>query len=105
MLVKIDDEVIFEIDERMVKLIAHDIEDPIPDIKRRLRWVIEHKCDRCYSRLKDEWSKEDEFGQSKLARSGIASIPTNKRDLADLIFAHPEYKNRAQREAEKINNG
>jgi hypothetical protein len=37
MLVKIDDEVIFEIDERMVKLIAHDIEDPITDIKRRLR--------------------------------------------------------------------
>lgn len=99
MLVKIDDEVLFEIDERMVKLIAHDIEDPIPDIKRRLRWVIEHKCDRCFDRMKEEWTKEDESGQSNLAKLGVASIPTNKRDLADLILSHPQYKNRVQREA------
>lgn len=98
MLVKLDDEVIFEIDERMLKLIAHDIEDPIPDIKRRLRWVIEHKCDRCYARMKEEWTKEDDSGQSKLSRAGIASIPTNKRDLADLILNHPQYMNRVLRE-------
>jgi hypothetical protein len=98
MKVKIDDEVIFEIDDVMVKLIAHDIEDPIPDIKRRLRYIIEHKCDRCYDRLKAEWLAEDASGESKLSRSGVRAIPTNKRDLAGLILSHPEYKNRVQRE-------
>jgi hypothetical protein len=99
MLVKIDDEVLFEIDERMIKLIAHDIEDPIPDIKRRLRWIIEHKCDRCFDRMKQEWTAEGPDGQSKLAKLGVAAIPTNKRDLADLIMSHPTYMNRVQREA------
>ena len=97
MKVKLDDEVIFEIDERMLKLIAHDILDPIPDIKSRLRWVIEHKCDRCFERLKTEWI-ESADGSSKLEKCGVKSIPTNKRDFCDLIFSLPEYKNRKQRE-------
>jgi hypothetical protein len=99
MLVKIDDEVIFEIDERMIKLLAHDLEDPITEIKRRLRWIIEHKCDQCFGRMKEEWTKEDASGQSKLSQLGVSSIPTNKRDLADLILNHPNYMNRVQREA------
>jgi len=37
MQVKLDDEVLFEIDDRMINLMGHDLLDPIPDIKRRLR--------------------------------------------------------------------
>jgi hypothetical protein len=51
--------------------------------------------------MKEEWTKEDETGLSKLARSGVSSIPTNKRDLADLILNHPDYSNRVQRETLK----
>lgn len=102
MLVKLDDEVLFEIDDRMMKLLEHDLIDPLEEIKRRLRWIIEHKCDRCFARMCEEWMKLDENGQSKLSRSGVQSIPTNRRDLADLILAQPEYKNRAARANEAM---
>lgn len=98
MQVKLDDEVLFEIDERMVNLIAHDIIDPIPDIKRRLRWVIEHKCDQCYVRMKDQWMEK------LMADPKVDSIPANKQKFVDMILSHPEYKNRAQREKESQPN-
>src|ERR1700690_3565331 len=98
MKVLLDDEVLFEIDERMIKLLAHDLLDPVAEIKRRLRWVIEHKCDRCFDRLSQEWTALDATGQSKLSRSGISSMPTSKTALVDLIFDHPEYLDRISRE-------
>ena len=98
MLVKLDDEVLFEIDERMMKLLAHDLLDPVEEIKRRLRWVIEHKCDRCFERMSEEWTRPDEKGETKLSKSGRTAIPTNRRGLADVILSHPGYKNRVARE-------
>lgn len=94
MQVKLDDEVLFEIDERMIALFAHDIEDPISDIKRRLRWVIEHKCDQCFSRMEKEYMEVIRNDPS------IESLPKDKRALVDMIVKHPNYKNRAQREKE-----
>lgn len=96
MKVKIDDEVIFEIDNRMIKLFAHETLDPIQEIKRRLRWVIEHKCDQCFERLINEWTKSTD-GPSKLEKCGVTYIPTNKQQLCDLIFSCRDYKNRSQR--------
>lgn len=96
MKVKLDDEVLFEIDERMVKLIAHDIIEPLEDIKRRLRYIIEHKCDQCFARLQKEWLE-------KLSNDpSIDSIPSKKAAFVDLVLAHPEYKNRSQREKESV---
>ncbi len=97
MKVLLGDEVLFEIDDHMMKLLAHDLIDPISEIKRRLRWVIEHKCDKCFDRLHSEWTSLDASGESKLSRSGITSIPTSKTEIANMIFAHPEYKNRIDR--------
>lgn len=94
MKVKLNDEVIFEIDERMVKLLANDVLDPINEIKRRLQYIIEHKCDMIYERLEKEWLpklREDKK---------ITSIPTSKTALCDLIFSRPDYKNRSQRDDE-----
>lgn len=96
MKVKLDDEVLFEIDERMVKLLAHDLLDPMGEIKRRLQWVIEHKCERCFERIKQEWT-DNTSGPSKLEQTGVTSIPVRKTDLVDLIFSLPEYKNRQAR--------
>lgn len=104
MQVKLDDEVLFEIDERMIRLLSHDLVDPVAEIKRRLRWIIEHKCDRCFDRLSSEWLAQEENGQSKIANAGVASLPTDKRAFVDLVQALPSYKTRAQREedAERV---
>lgn len=94
MKVKLDDEVLFEIDETMLKLLAHDLLDPVEDIKRRLRYIIEHKCDRCYERL------EKEYKQKLIDDPEIPALPKSRRDMANLMLSHKEYKNRAQREQE-----
>lgn len=62
-------------------------------MKRRLQYILMHKYERCFERLKKEW-------EPKLAANGVASIPTNPDALAELIFAQPNYKCRKTREAE-----
>ena len=96
MLVKLDDEVIFEIDETMLNLISDYVVDPIPDIKRRLEWVITHLCEQCFSRVEKEWTEKFRNDPE------ITSIPSKKTHFADFVFSHPEYKNRAQREQEGL---
>lgn len=100
MKIKLDEEVIFEIDERMMKLLAHDLLEPIEEIKRRLRWVIEHKCDQSFERIKKEWLSDDGSGQTKAGKSGLEMIPTSKTAFVDSIFGLKSYKNRVEREAE-----
>lgn len=97
MQIKIDDEVIFEIDDVMMKLLSHDILDPICDVKRRLRWVIEKKCDDIYAQMNDEWMKK--FSEDP----NITTIPCKKRDFVNAVCSHPEYLNRSQREEKKSN--
>ncbi len=94
MKVKLEDEVLYEIDERMIKLISHDIIDPIAHIKHLLRYFVQHKCDQCFARLESEYIPKLREDPS------ITVLPIDKRQLADLIFSHPSYKNRADREKE-----
>ncbi len=94
MQVKLDDEIIFEIDDLMIKLLANDLLDPISEIKRRLQYIIEHKCDRCYERMHQEWTKK--FSEDP----NITSIPSKKRDFVNAVVSHPKYKNRIQRDSE-----
>ena len=92
MKVKLDDEVLFEIDDTMIKLLAHDLLDPIEEIKRRLQWVIQHKCERSYARLKDEWF------ENLMKDPEVKSIPATKREFVNMVFEHPDYLNRLQKE-------
>jgi len=95
----VDGQDLFELSETQKKVIKNDIKEEIfdADMKRRIKWVLEHKYERCFERLKKEW-------EPKLAASGVKSIPTNKDAFAELVFSQPEYKNRSARdkEAEKI---
>lgn len=92
MLVKLDDEILFEIDDTMIKLLAHDLLDPISEIKRRLQYIIDHKCDQCYERLEKEYL--DVLRQD----DSVKSIPKSKKDFVDLVVLRQDYKNRRQRE-------
>ncbi len=92
MQVKLDDEVLYEIDDHMLKLLAHDLIDPIDEIKRRLEWVIKHKCEQCESRITEE--------AITVLRNdpAVDAIPKDKKNLVEMAFSRPDYKNRAERE-------
>ena len=65
------------------------------DLKRRLQWVLMHKYERCFARLKQEWD-------AKLAANGVEMIPTNPDAYAQLVFAQPNYKDRKTRDLEAL---
>jgi len=61
------------------------------DLKRRLQWVIMHKYEQCFKSLKAEWDP-------KLLANGVDMVPTDADFYAQLVFAQPNYKDRATRE-------
>lgn len=69
--------------------------DTDEDLIRRLQWVINHKIDRCYKRLRDAW-------EPVFISEGAQSLPTDREAFVNMVIAHPKYKTKAQREAEYI---
>lgn len=95
MKIYLDDQLVFELSETKQKILKNDIaeEDFIDDIKRRLEWVIDHKCNKCIQRLKDEWIP-------KLKESGVKSIPLDDCEFAQVVFNRSEYRDRSSRNAD-----
>ena len=91
----VDDEVVFELNETQMKVLCSDIKshELCDDLKRRVRYIIEHKYEQCFKRLKQDW-------EPKLKELGLDSIPLDNDKFAELVFSHPNYKNRTQREEE-----
>lgn len=92
MKINVDGIEILSISEIEKKVIQNDIPTEIfeEDMKRRIHYILTHKYEKCFERLKAEW-------EPKLA-TRVQSIPTNKDALAQLIFSQPDYKNRSQRD-------
>ena len=93
MKISVNDQELFSLSETQKKVIRNDIHEDIfeDDMKRRLQYILTHKYERCFERLKKEW-------EPKLKEKGIAMIPTDENAFAELVFSQPEYKNRSQRE-------
>lgn len=93
MKIDVDGKALFELSETQKNVIKNDIPDEIfeEDMKRRLQYILMHKYERCFERLKAQW-------YPKLVAKGITSIPTDKDACAQLIFSQPDYKSRSQRE-------
>lgn len=93
MKISVDDKELFTLTDIQKQVIMNDIpeEEFEEDMKRRLRWVLMHKYEQCYARLFNEW-------MPKLKECGIKSVPLNDEEFSKLVFAQPEYKNRAQRD-------
>ena len=97
MKISVDDKELYTLSTTQKNVIKNDInsDDFDADMKRRLNWVLTHKYEQCFKRLKNEWD-------AKLPALGVSSIPTDPDAYAELIFARPEYKSRKDRElAEK----
>ncbi|OGT44271.1 MAG: hypothetical protein A3F13_02575 [Gammaproteobacteria bacterium RIFCSPHIGHO2_12_FULL_40_19] len=93
MKVSVDNKDLFTLSETQKKVIKNDIHEEIfdDDMKRRLQWVLMHKYERCFMRLKQEW-------EPKLRQAGVAMIPTDPDAFAEMVFTHPSYKSRSTRE-------
>jgi hypothetical protein len=100
MKVSVDGKEIFSLSETQKRVIQNDIHSEIfeEDMHRRLEYILMHKYERCFERIKREW-------EPKLRAAGIKMIPTDDEELAELIFSQPEYKNRSQREREVNDRG
>jgi len=95
MKIKVDNKEIFELNETQKKVLKNDIHDDMfeDDMARRLKYILEHKYEQCYKRLKTEWD-------GKLEANGVQSIPLDKDAYAELVFAQPQYKDRKNRDLE-----
>jgi hypothetical protein len=69
------------------------------DIQRRVSYIVTHKLEQCMARLRQEWVEG-----GKLVANGVTSIPLDDIELAELIFAQPNYKCRKTKDLEGINN-
>lgn len=95
MKISVDDKELFSLSPTQLKVIENDIpsEECHDDMCRRLQYILTHKYERCFERLKKEW-------EPKLKENGIKAIPLDEAEFAQLVFAQPNYKNRSMREAE-----
>ncbi len=94
MKISVNDELLFTLTETQKKVIQNDIPIEIfdEDMKRRIQYILTHKYEMCFDRLKKEW-------EPKLA-SRLSSIPTDPDALANLIFSQPDYKSRSEKDIE-----
>jgi len=93
MKISVNDQELFMLSDIREKVIKNDVPEDIfdEDMKRRLQWVLMHKYEECFNRLKSEWDV-------KLAANGVKMIPTDPDEYAQLVFAQPNYQDRAARE-------
>lgn len=93
MKISVNNQELFTLSEVQKKVIKNDIhEDEFDaDMKRRLQYILMHKYDQCFERLKREW-------EPKLAQR-MPLIPTDKDEFAQLVFSQSDYKGKKAREA------
>ena len=94
MKIQVNDEFLLELTETQKKVICNDIhaDELDSDLKRRLQYILMHKYEQCFKRLKAEW-------EPKLKDAGVKAFPSDEEEFAKLVFAMPGYKCRKQREA------
>jgi len=93
MKISVNGQDLFELSEIQKKVVCNDIHEDIfdEDMKRRLQWVLMHKYEECFNRLKAEWDV-------KLAQAGAKSLPVDKDEYAQLVFSQPNYMCRKDRD-------
>lgn len=92
MKISVNDIELLTLSEIQCQVICNDIPEDMldEDMKRRVSYVITHKYEQCFNRLKEEWTPKLE--------SRMDSIPTNPEKFADLVFSQPDYQDRKKRD-------
>ena len=94
MKISVDDTELYTLSTTQKNVIKNDVNADSfdDDMKRRLEYILMHKYEQCFKRLKTEWDV-------KLPALGVESIPTDPDAFAELVFAREEYKDRKDRDA------
>lgn len=97
MKINVNEEEILDFPAWKEKVIKNDIPSELfeEDMNRRLRYVIEHKFEQCFNRLEKEWMEK--LREDPL----VTTVPTDKQELAEMIFARADYKDRSARDLER----
>jgi len=95
MKISVNDQELFSLTEIQKQVMCNDIpqETLDDDMKRRLQYILMHKYENCFKRLKQEWD-------ARLIENGVTMVPTDADAYAALVFDQPNYKSRSVREAE-----
>ncbi len=64
------------------------------DLKRRLQYILTHKIEQSYKRLKDDWIPILENDPE------VTSVPLDNEAFFNMVKIRPDYKDRAARDAE-----
>lgn len=88
---------LFEVQKHQRDVLTHFMPDEVlePLMKRNLEWVLRHKYEECFKRLKKEWLP-------KLEAAGVTEIPADPDAFAEMVFALPEYKSRQDKDMEEV---
>lgn len=94
MKISVNDKELFQLSETQCKVICNDIhsDEFDADMKRRLQYILMHKYERCFERLKHQWDP--------ILAKRYQSIPTDRDAYAQLVFSQPDYKCRKTRDLE-----
>jgi hypothetical protein len=95
--ISVDDVELYTLSTTHKNVIKNEIksEEFDADMERRLEWVLTHKYDQCFKKLKAEWD-------IKLAELEVTPIPTDPDEYAELVFEQDSYKDRSERDAEQV---
>lgn len=95
MKIKCDDKEIMVLSTTQLKCIQNDIpaSECAKDLERRLCYVLQHKYEQCFKRLKEEW-------EPRLKAKGVQAIPLDEEAFCELVFSQPDYKDREAREVQ-----
>jgi len=98
MKISVDGLDLFELKEWEKKVILNDIPSALfeDDMKRRLEYILKHKCERCYARLEAEWLPK------LRADPKVTSIPADKEAFVAFVTARPDYKDRSARDLQTV---
>lgn len=93
MKISVNNQDLFELTDLQKQVICNDLDADIIelDLKRRLKYILMHKYERCMGRLRKEW-------EVKLKDKGIRSLPVDDQEFAQLVFSQEDYKDRKARE-------
>ncbi len=94
MQITVDGEDLFEISDTEMEVLAYVLEISTldADCKRRLEWVLRHKIEQCYKRLRQDWMKILENDPN------VRSVPIDDEAFFDMVKVRDDYQDREARE-------
>lgn len=96
MKISVNDKELLTLSDIQQKVICNDInsDEFDADMGRRIHYIMMHKYEQCFKRLREEWD-------TKLVSNGVKMVPTDPDEYAKLVFSQSDYRDRKDREMHK----